>query len=867
MILHFNANDDDLIQDKDMDDASHIVAAVLRRLRAALAARAYKDAVVLLRQLVRFKGVLFIDSVMYGHLEPLLSKSHLIVSKETEMDLWRIEAADWQPSWLKHAEQIDMVIKRRPHSYHIADGMLYAFSANKHWHDYLSEAQKAALDMWLFAPHGTTTLASLPTGSGKSMLTMLPAWLDSQNKGSKGATLVVVPTVALALDQHRQAKAFFQAHNMPMCQTGMTNQREREEIMKRLKDGSLPILFTSPESLLLSRLYETCLEAAKNGLIQRIVIDEAHLVESWGADFRPEFQLLAAYRRQLLKASKGNLKTLLLSATITDSSHQILKKLFSERGKLLTVEANRLRPEIGFWFSQAPTEHERLERISEALRHVARPLIIYTTQPNKAKKLYSDLRAEGYQRIACFTGDTKDSERTRLNRAWQDNEIDIMVATSAFGLGVDKADVRTIIHATIPENIDRFYQEVGRAGRDGWSAASLLCSAPADRDIAMDLTPKRLTSEKAYPRWRAMMQTRRPSERDRQCFQLNCDTQPPKLRNKRQSENNREWNYKLILMLQRANLLEIVDVPPPTFIPINNDEELVEAWVEVRLLDERLWEEDEQIFSELIKRQRDVERQVGVESLEQLQNLITSYTRHAERTDCIARTFSKQYSNTQKACGGCPSCRAHNREPYVDAHLKFEVRYTIKQAAAYENPISKDNLVDNHLREKLGSYGAINVIWSGRRDLVTLQPLLKLLPVLLRKGFQQFVLPRQFFEDIHVTVLRDLLPEFAKPQAGSPLRPHRLIPDTWVTEYSIPFVGLPTVLLYSPEDETADALFRAFKQQRQHIHIPCVLHILHEQTYLVSEGKAFTEHVSGLTYPTPHFEKMLEETEITLDLF
>jgi len=120
-------------------------------------------------------------------------------------------------------------------------------------------------------------------------------------------------------------------------------------------------------------------------------------------------------------------------------------------------------------------------------------------------ELAGELRRQGFTRVAAFTGNTLDTERERLLRDWGEDRIDLMVATSAFGVGVDKADVRTVVHACMPENLDRYYQEVGRGGRDGCSAVSLLCYTPDDLDVAYSLSSgKVITVEKAFARWEAM---------------------------------------------------------------------------------------------------------------------------------------------------------------------------------------------------------------------------------------------------------------------------------------------------------------------------------------------------------------------------
>ena len=430
------------------------------------------DAVALLRQLIRATHPLRLSAQLWGRLKAAAEPARLYgLASETYVD---VMASPWQSDWLAHSKELDALDCRRCDDPSPGDGMLYAMSeaADWQWTTYQSDAQKAAVDLWVFAPPGSTTLVTLPTGGGKSICSVLPPWFQTRGgRRSQGATLVVVPTVALAMDQERQAGKFFSRAvgelSRPISRTGDTSQAERQAIETALRDGRLPVIYTSPESLLGSGLYDVCLDAAKSGLLSRFVIDEAHLIASWGAGFRPEFQLLAAYRRRLLDATNGQLRTLLLSATVAEDGRAIIEHLFSESGRLVVLQANRLRPEIGYWLHFSRTADARHRRILEALLFLPRPLILYVTRPDQAEQWERELRGMGYRRIASFTGDTDSDARRRLIRAWERNEIDIMVATSAFGLGVDKSDVRAVVHATLPENIDRFYQEVGRGVATG----------------------------------------------------------------------------------------------------------------------------------------------------------------------------------------------------------------------------------------------------------------------------------------------------------------------------------------------------------------------------------------------------------------
>jgi superfamily II DNA helicase RecQ len=139
--------------------------------------------------------------------------------------------------------------------------------------------------------------------------------------------------------------------------------------------------------------------------------------------------------------------------------------------------------------------------VIEALRHLPRPAILCVSAVEDAYTWQQRLRQEGWRRQAAFTGETPEQECAQLLTAWNNEALDLMVATSAFGLRVDKGDMRSIIHACLHQSLERFYQEVGRAGRDGYSAVSLLCTTIGDSEAAKGMhRSARITTEKALAR-------------------------------------------------------------------------------------------------------------------------------------------------------------------------------------------------------------------------------------------------------------------------------------------------------------------------------------------------------------------------------
>lgn len=806
------------------------IAATIARFCSAMQAVAFVDGVALLRQLIRIRGGFQISVEIWSHLRKRAEECGIVGLQEE--DVVDLSVRPWQSTWLDDTDIIDIFERRSNNPPSLGDGMLNAMRSN--WTHYRSEAQKAAVDAWLFAPPGSTTLVTLPTGGGKSLCTNLPAWFDSRGgRVNSGTTLVVVPTVALALDQQKQAASFFKGSAEPISRTGINPLYERKDIEASIRDGSLPILFTSPESLLGTNLRKVCLDAAAEGLITRFVIDEAHLIETWGAGFRPEFQLLSTFRHQLLERSGNTLRTLLLSATVSNKSREILERLFSEPDKLITVQANRLRPEIGYWFDFAPTEQTRIHRVQEALRHLPRPLILYVTRPDQATAWKERLQSEGYHRVEMFTGKTLGDERLQLLDKWMSNQIDIMIGTSAFGLGVDKADIRAVVHATLPENIDRFYQEVGRGGRDGYSATSLLCTCPDDIDLAFSLNPKRITFEKAEPRWRAMFSAAKPGPSGDTRL-INRDAVPAG-KHRDAFDVDREWNEHVLLMLQRMGAITIIDM-----VATEPDEKNVSlSYLTVKVTDSRLID-DPEYFRAVFEsaRTRELEDSETNEILE----IVKTYSKHISQ-NCLGRHLAEIYDDVQVACGGCANCRQDAQEAYGGETLEFQVSFptTLAKHAKSIAPLAPA------IKAKMGAWKSINVIWTGARNIQSLDTVVDILPPLARFGFQQLIIPDALFENAELgsKLVRDL----AKQDEDYTFYPHRLIPISWMIDRERPpLLPLATVLVYPPDDRAADRVYRKIKAAHDNsVQFPACVNIVHNALHLASEGKPFVEHVDGLT--------------------
>ncbi|MCB1083905.1 MAG: ATP-dependent DNA helicase RecQ, partial [Simkania sp.] len=418
---------------------------------------------------------------------------------------------------------------------------------------YYSKAQRDAIHACLCAPNGHTLLLNLPTGSGKSLCAFVPALLPIPGEYEiLGVAPIIVPTVSLALDLAKKLEEWV---GHPVVYRPDAPTEQIEEMKGRCENGTQGPLILSPEAFVGKTFQPSLQEAAKKAYLKYLIVDEAHMVLNWGDEFRPEFQRLAPIRKKLLELSKKSpFKTILMSATLTEYHIHWLKKMFSEGDRWFMVHAVRLRPEPIYWQASANVEEERQSWILESLFHLPRPIILYCTQQETCNKWFDILRRNGFQRIGKIHGKTKEKERLEEMEKWNQDEIDLMVATSAFGLGVDKPNVRGVVHAELPESMDRFYQDVGRGGRDGCPTLSLLVYHKKDWEIVHYLTPSLIGMDKGLDRWKSLFEKKKEVKGKANIYLLNLDTEPKLDMGNKQ---NRLWNLRTLLLIERAKMISL----------------------------------------------------------------------------------------------------------------------------------------------------------------------------------------------------------------------------------------------------------------------------------------------------------------------
>lgn len=535
---------------------------------------------------------------------------------------------------------------------------------------YKSIGQRQVVRAVALAPPGSSMIVCLPTGHGKTAVFQAPSLLSRRRTG---LTLVVVPTVVLALDMERRTKELLDAHGLKnssgrYAYTGEMSKEEKQVIRDDVRAGLQRFLFTSPEALVTGLSYAVS-DAAAAGLLNYFVIDEAHLVEQWGNRFRQTFQTMATYRRVWLRDAPPRRApvTVAMSATLTGQQVRTLRTLFGDDSTPL-VSAAQLRHEPSYYTERFPSERERSSAVLKAVTMLPKPLALYTTTRADADRWLETLREVGFHRIAEVTGASSDSDRRGVVEGWSgrtavgcvSTRYDIVVGTSAFGLGVDLPDVRTVVHACIPETVDRYYQEVGRGGRDGSPSLAVLLSTPKDVNVAQRVSYESIiTPELAWKRWKSMFDKRKSIGRG--TYRVDLDRYQDTLT--RTSDQSRSWNTHILNIMNRAGLIGL-HLPEPTPVAANVDRpEQLEGFFEdvASHMDISLTDSSANTENEFLTRFAEVRNDI----LESQRDAVRHLEAALRGDSCISSTLISYYAVegvlVGATCRGCKWCRAHAR--------------------------------------------------------------------------------------------------------------------------------------------------------------------------------------------------------------
>ncbi len=305
---------------------------------------------------------------------------------------------------------------------------------------------------------GRDAVALLPTGGGKSLCYQLPALVR------QGLTVVISPLIALMKDQvdgltELGIKAAFLNSSL--------EEDESRAIWSGLYKGVYKILYLSPERLMLDGM----LDKLESLALQAIAVDEAHCISSWGHDFRPEYRALSKLRDRF-----PTIPILALTATATERVRNDITTLLQlKKPKLFVASFNR--PNLSY---RIIPRAEPIKQIEELLStHKDESVIIYCLSRARTEELAATLKKRGYSALAYHAGLTAE-ERSKRQELFLKDSVQIMAATVAFGMGVNKPDIRCVIHHDLPKNIEGYYQETGRAGRDGLPSECVLLYSPSD---------------------------------------------------------------------------------------------------------------------------------------------------------------------------------------------------------------------------------------------------------------------------------------------------------------------------------------------------------------------------------------------------